>query len=112
MSGRAPGHRKRVVLHSRRAPTTAPYLPWSFQQGVAAMKATFRDIRPESCPRLQQPRYLGWVKKNIVNGKQATGLILSHEADEKLGYAVSAHPALSLRYFKLKLILINEDEMK
>jgi hypothetical protein len=55
VSGRAPGHRNRIAVHSRRAPATAPYLPWSFQQSVAAIKATLRDIRPESCPRSQQP---------------------------------------------------------
>jgi hypothetical protein len=60
----------------------------------------------------QISRYLGWVKKHIANGEQVKGLILSHKADEKLGYAVSAHPALSLRYFKLKLVLVSEDEVE
>jgi hypothetical protein len=55
VSGRAPGRRNGIVLRSRGAAATPPYLQWSFQQGVAAMKATFRDIRRESCPRLQQP---------------------------------------------------------
>jgi len=59
----------------------------------------------------QISRYLGWVKMHIANGKNVTGLILSHEADERLEYAVSSHPALSLRYFKLKLILVNKDEV-
>lgn len=59
----------------------------------------------------QISRYIGWVKKHLANGVPVSGLILSHEADELLKYAVYALPPLALKYFKLKLELVSEDEL-
>ncbi len=59
----------------------------------------------------QISRYIGWVKKHLANGTPVSGLILSHEADESLKYAVYALPPLALKYFKLKLELVPEDEL-
>lgn len=60
----------------------------------------------------QLSRYMGWVKKNVSAGRPVTGLILAHERDENLTYAVAANPSISLRYFKLRLQIISEDELE
>lgn len=59
----------------------------------------------------QISRYIGWAKKHIAKEKSVSGLILAHDRDESLMYAVSAHSNLSLRYFRIKLELISEDEL-
>lgn len=59
----------------------------------------------------QISRYIGWVKKHIASDADVAGLILCHERDDALKYAVYAHPNLSVRYFKLRLELVSEDEM-
>jgi RecB family endonuclease NucS len=59
----------------------------------------------------QISRYIGWIKKNLADNGDVAGLILSHERDEALKYAVYANPNLSLRYFRLKLELVDEDAL-
>lgn len=55
---------------------------------------------------------MGWVKKNIPAGGTVTGLILAHDRDDNLTYAAAAHPTISLRYFKLRLQIVSEDELE
>jgi hypothetical protein len=59
----------------------------------------------------QISRYIGWVKKHIAGESEVCGLILCHDRDDALKYAVYAHPSLSLRYFRLRLELVNEEQL-
>jgi len=59
----------------------------------------------------QISRYIGWVKKHIARESEVCGLILCHDRDDALKYAVYAHPSLSLRYFRLRLELVNEEQL-
>jgi hypothetical protein len=59
----------------------------------------------------QVSRYIGWVKKHLAEGAQVSGLILCHERDEGLKYAVFAYPNLGLKYFKIRLELVAEEEL-
>lgn len=59
----------------------------------------------------QTSRYMGWVKQHIAGDAPVAGLILSHERDESLKYAVLAHQNLTLKYFKVRLELVGEDEL-
>lgn len=60
----------------------------------------------------QLSRYMGWVKKNIPADGPVTGLILAHDRDDNLTYAAAAHPTISVRYFKLRLQIVSEDELE
>lgn len=59
----------------------------------------------------QISRYIGWVKKHIARDSEVCGLILCHDRDDALKYAVYAHPSLSLRYFRLRLELVSEEQL-
>jgi hypothetical protein len=59
----------------------------------------------------QISRYIGWVKQYLAGNRRVFGLVLTHDQDEYLKYAVLANERLMLRYFRLKLDLISEDEL-
>ena len=59
----------------------------------------------------QISRYIGWVKAQLAADRSVFGLILVHERDDSLKYAVMANDKLTLRYFKLRLELVSEDEL-
>ena len=59
----------------------------------------------------QISRYMGWVQKHLSEGKPVYGLILSYESDLSLKYAILPHPNISLKYYKLKLELLDEDQL-
>ena len=59
----------------------------------------------------QISRYIGWVKKHMARDSEVCGLILCHDRDDALKYAVYAHPSLSLRYFRLRLELVSEEQL-
>jgi hypothetical protein len=59
----------------------------------------------------QISRYIGWVKAHLAGERSVFGLILVHERDDSLKYAVMANDKLTLRYFKLRLELVSEDEL-
>jgi len=59
----------------------------------------------------QISRYIGWVKKHIADDADVAGLILCHDRDDALKYAVHAHANLSVRYFKIRLELVSEDQL-
>jgi RecB family endonuclease NucS len=50
----------------------------------------------------QIARYMGWVKANLANGKAVSGVIVSSLADEKLKYAASILPDVTLLEYELK----------
>lgn len=57
-------------------------------------------------------RYMGWVKQNLAKEKKVKGVIVAKAADEKLKYAASITPNISLfEYdldFKIKEVSIEE----
>ena len=46
-------------------------------------------------------RYMGWVKKNLSNNKDVKGVIVAKNVDEKLKYAASIIPDISLFEYEL-----------
>jgi len=60
----------------------------------------------------QLSRYMGWVKRNLSSGKKVKGVIVAKTVDEKLKYAASIIPDISLfEYelnFKIREVSINE----
>lgn len=47
-------------------------------------------------------RYMGWVKKTLAKGKEVKGIIVANKIDDKLKFAVSVAPAVSLFEYELK----------
>lgn len=60
----------------------------------------------------QISRYLGWIKENLANGKNISGIIVTHEFDQKLKYAVIANEKLKVLYYKIRLDLVSEEEIQ
>ncbi len=59
----------------------------------------------------QISRYIGWVKEFIAEGSQRVrGIIIVHDFDPKLKYAVRAHDSLQLKYYEIQLKFIDETE--
>ena len=59
----------------------------------------------------QVSRYIGWVKAHLARDRSVAGLILTPEPDEDLKYAVQANPYLALRYFRIRLELVEEADL-
>lgn len=55
----------------------------------------------------QLSRYMGWVKKNLSEGRKVKGVIVTRKVDEKLRYAASVIPDISLFEYQLEF-KINE----
>jgi hypothetical protein len=53
----------------------------------------------------QALRYMGWVNKHLTAGKRVLGVIVAHEIDEKLKYAVSVAPNITVFEYKLRFEL-------
>jgi len=53
----------------------------------------------------QALRYMGWVSKHLAVGKKVSGVIVALEIDEKLKYAVSLVPNITLFEYKLRFDL-------
>lgn len=53
----------------------------------------------------QAMRYMGWVKKHLAAGKKVSGVIVACEIDEKLKYAASMLPDVTLLEYKLRFDL-------
>lgn len=54
----------------------------------------------------QVARYMGWVRAHIAREQQGVeGIIVAHEQDEQLGYAVSAVPDLSILTYRINFTL-------
>jgi len=50
----------------------------------------------------QIARYMGWVQAKLANGKTVSGVIVSSVADEKLKYAASIIPQVTLLEYEMK----------
>lgn len=60
----------------------------------------------------QLSRYMGWVKRNLSKGKKVKGVIVAKSVDEKLKYAASIIPDISLFEYELnfKINAVSIDE--
>lgn len=50
-------------------------------------------------------RYMGWIKKNLANDKEVKGIIVANKMDEKIKYAVSMTPDVTLYEYEMKFEL-------
>jgi hypothetical protein len=46
-------------------------------------------------------KYMGWVKKELANGKPVRGIIIANSFSEQLKYAVDAVPNITLKLYKV-----------
>ena len=53
----------------------------------------------------QALRYMGWVAKHLAQGKKVSGVIVAHEIDEKLKYAVDAVPNITVFEYAVRFDL-------
>lgn len=61
----------------------------------------------------QIQRYMGWVKENLCkNNENVFGIIITNEFDNKLNYSVAANDKLRIRYYKIHLEFVSEDDIK
>jgi hypothetical protein len=59
----------------------------------------------------QISRYIGWIKEFVAEqGQNIRGIIIVHDFDPKLKYAVRAHDNLQLKYYEIQLKFIDEAE--
>ena len=49
----------------------------------------------------QATRYMGWVRANLARPGQRVGLIVAHEQEDRLAYAVAAVPDLSVLTYQI-----------
>lgn len=57
-------------------------------------------------------RYVGWVKEKVAQNESVRGIILSHEHDQKLEYAIKGSNELEIQYYKINMSFVSEDEIK
>ncbi|HFB67070.1 MAG TPA: DUF1016 family protein, partial [Aeromonadales bacterium] len=54
----------------------------------------------------QTLRYMGWVKENLVTENQnVKGIIICHEQDERLSYAMKMVPDIALKFYEVSFSL-------
>jgi len=53
----------------------------------------------------QISRYMGWIKKNVANGKDVRGVIVASAMDEKLKYAALVVPGITLLEYEIDFTL-------
>ena len=59
----------------------------------------------------QISRYIGWVSENLAEGRDVRGIIIVHEFDPKLKYAVLAHQNLELKYYEIQIKFVSEQQI-
>ncbi len=61
----------------------------------------------------QIQRYMGWVKQNLCKTNQSVfGIIVTHEFDAKLKYSAYANDKLKIRYYKIHLEFVSEENIE
>lgn len=50
-------------------------------------------------------RYMGWITQNLANGKKVKGIIVANKMDDKIKYAVSIIPDVTLYEYEMKFEL-------
>ena len=53
----------------------------------------------------QLARYMGWVKKNLANGKRVKGIIIAKDVDEKLKYAAEVMDNVELYEYDMQFTI-------
>jgi len=53
----------------------------------------------------QVARYMGWIKKNLASGKEVHGVIVAKSISDKLRYAITVVPNVSLYVYEVKFHL-------
>ena len=53
----------------------------------------------------QTARYMGWVSMNLSDGRPVDGIVVAHEADERLRYAIHSVPQMSLLLYEVAFTL-------
>jgi hypothetical protein len=54
----------------------------------------------------QLARYMGWVKRHLAEASESVeGLVIAHEADESIRYALSALPSVRLQLYEVEFRL-------
>ena len=53
----------------------------------------------------QTTRYMGWVAEHLANGREVDGIIVAHEVNDQLRYAVRPIPRLSLLVYEISFAL-------
>ena len=51
-------------------------------------------------------RYMGWVQEHLADGQQVRGLIISHESDKQLAYAVKMLPDVEAWTYRVSFELV------
>jgi len=59
----------------------------------------------------QISRYIGWVRENLSEGHNVRGIIIVHDFDPKLKYAVLAHDNLEIKYYEIQIKFITEQQV-
>jgi len=59
----------------------------------------------------QISRYIGWVRENLSNGHDVRGIIIVHDFDPKLKYAVLAHENLELKYYEIQIKFVSKQQI-
>lgn len=59
----------------------------------------------------QTSRYIGWIKENLSENQHVRGIIIVHDYEPKLKYAVLAHDNLQLKYYQIEIKFISEQEV-
>ena len=54
-------------------------------------------------------RYMGWVQERLAGeGEVVEGLVIAHQADESLRFAIAAVPHVDLKLYRLDVRVILE----
>lgn len=59
----------------------------------------------------QISRYIGWVKAKLANGNNVKGIIIVHDYDPKLKYAVLANLNIDLKYYQISIDFVTEQDV-
>jgi len=59
----------------------------------------------------QISRYIGWIKEKLANGSNVKGIIIVHDFDNKLKYAVLANPNIELKYYQISIEFVSEQDI-
>ncbi|MEM2619415.1 MAG: endonuclease NucS [Candidatus Hadarchaeales archaeon] len=50
-------------------------------------------------------RYMGWIKEKKAGGKKVRGILITHEFDENLDYALKTVPDVKVKYYAIRFEL-------
>ncbi len=58
----------------------------------------------------QVQRYMGWVQEHLANGRGVRGLIITHEYDEGMRYALKMTPEVDARTYRVNFELMSTEQ--